>query len=65
MNSLKTFKIIKMVGGVDGNEISIKFKAKNIPIWIGNKNFIIQKLLCFPSINGDFLLRTNFLKTYF
>ena len=57
-------KNLIMADEVDGKEIKIKFKIKNIPIQIENKKFIIRKLLYFSFMNGDFLLGINFLKHF-
>ena len=44
-----------LVTGIDGNNTSIQFKAKDVAIWLGDNKFIIPKLLCFPYMRGDFL----------
>ena len=53
-----------LVTGIDGNNTTIQFKAKDIPIWLGENKFIIPKILCFPYMHGDFLLGNNFLYKY-
>ena len=50
-----------LVTGTDGNNTSIQFKAKDVAIWLGDHKFIITKLLCFPYMHGDLLLRNNFI----
>jgi hypothetical protein len=52
------------VKGIDGKEIKIEYKAKNVAIWMSNKKFVIPKILCFPNMHGDFLLGNNFISNY-
>ncbi|XP_043710384.1 uncharacterized protein LOC122659324 [Telopea speciosissima] len=52
------------VSGISGPSVTLEYKALNIPITLGGKQFIIPKITCFPNMHGDFILGTNFLFNY-
>ena len=50
--------------GIDGHPTFLEYKAKNVPVILGNEKFIIPKILCFPIMHGDFILGNNFTRLY-